>query len=256
MIGAGLTAAFPWLLALPIAQRRMAAEANKILAPSSVEFGAIRLSWFKPTEISNIVLHDAQGDRLLAAPRATFGWNLWQVLVSRPKAADLTIQHGDLDIERFADGTVNLYETLRPVISEHPPVRLNIRVENGRLRFRDPLFTDPVVADSALFDLNLGRNLEPIIWDMRMAQTQAKGEPTKLDIQGSYSRADVDSSGRHDLTLSLTGSHWPWTLANSRIQARSQSATFFRRIRPTSIHCTPNWIYRGETTRGQSIGSR
>ncbi|HEX3450640.1 MAG TPA: hypothetical protein VHS97_20465, partial [Isosphaeraceae bacterium] len=220
MMGAGLTAALPWLLALPSVQRRLAAEANKILAPSSVEFGAIRLSWFRPTEISKIVLHDAHGDQLLAAPRATFGWNLWQVLVNRPKAGVLTIDKGDLDIERFADGTVNLYETLRPVISEHPPVRLLIRVENGRLRFRDPLFTDPVVADSAQVDLNLGRNSEPIFWDIRLAQTRAKGEPSKLDIEGSYSRADVDSSGRHDLTLSLKGAQWPWTLANPLIQAR------------------------------------
>ena len=68
VIGAGLTAALPWLLALSIAQRRMVAEANKILAPSSVEFGAIRLSWFKPTEISNVVLHNARGGKLIAAP--------------------------------------------------------------------------------------------------------------------------------------------------------------------------------------------
>ena len=220
MIGAGLIAALPWLLALPIAQRRMVAEANKILAPSSVEFGAIRLSWFKPTEISNVVLHNARGGKLIAAPRATFGWNLWQVLVSHPEEAHLAIDQGDVDIERFADGTVDLYETLRPVISEHPQVRLIIRVNNGRLRFRDPLFTDPVVADSAQVDLNLGRNSEPITWDIRLAQKQAKGEPAKLDISGRYSRADADASGRHDLALSLKGLEWPWTLANSLIQAR------------------------------------
>ena len=75
---AGVTAALPWMFSLPAAQRRMALEANKILAPSSVEFGAIRLSWFRPTEISNVVLHDAQGDRSWRVPRATFGWNLWQ----------------------------------------------------------------------------------------------------------------------------------------------------------------------------------
>ena len=76
---AGVTAALPWLFSLPAAQHRMALEANKILAPSSVEFGAIRLSWFRPTEISNVVLKDAQGDTLVASPRATFGWNLWEI---------------------------------------------------------------------------------------------------------------------------------------------------------------------------------
>ena len=157
LIIAGLIVALPWLLGLSVAQRRLAALANRTLAPSSVEFGALRLSWLRPTEISNVVLHDAQGDRLLGAPRATFGWNLWQILVTRPEAATLTIPQGDLDIERFADGTVDLYETLRPVISEHPPIRLKIDIENGRLRFRDPSFFEPVVADQARFRLDLGR---------------------------------------------------------------------------------------------------
>jgi len=222
LIAAGLIAALPWLLRIPAAQRRMAALANNLLAPSSVEFSAIRLSWFQPTEITNVVLHDAQGDRLLAAPRATFGWNLRQMLVNRPKEATLTIQQGDLDIERFADGTVDLYETLKPVISEHPTIRLIIDIRNGRLRFRDPVFSDPVVADRAHFLLNLGRSYEPITWDIKLAQSQATGEPGRLDLVGNYSRAEVDPSGRHDLTLALKGSRWPWSLANSMVQARGE----------------------------------
>jgi translocation and assembly module TamB len=219
-VAAGLVAALPWLLGLPAAQRRLAAMANAILAPSSVEFGTLKLSWFRPTEISNVVLHDAQGDRLLTAPRATFGWNLWQTLVTRPKVATLSIRQGDLDIERFADGRVDLYETLKPVISEHPPIRLLINIENGRLRYRDPLFSDPVVADEAHFRLNLGRGYEPITWDIQLARTQAKTEPSRLSLKGNYSRADIDPAGRHDLTIAIEGSRWPWTLANSLIQAR------------------------------------
>ena len=97
---AGLIAALPWLLQTPAVQRRMAAYANKIMAPGSVEFGAIRLSWFRPTEITRFVLHDARGDRLVSTPLATFGWNLWQILVTRPETVNLVIQQGDLDIER------------------------------------------------------------------------------------------------------------------------------------------------------------
>jgi autotransporter translocation and assembly factor TamB len=57
---AGLVAALPWLLTMPAAQRRIAAAANKILAPGSVEFSEVRLSWFRPTQIANAVLRDAQ----------------------------------------------------------------------------------------------------------------------------------------------------------------------------------------------------
>ena len=218
----GLIAALPWLLKLPAAQRRLAAEANRILAPSTVEFREIRLSWFRPTEIVSAVLHDAQGDRLVVAPRATFSWSLWQILVSHPKTAILTLNGSDVDIERFADGSVDIYETLKPVILENPPVRLVIRVEDGRLRFRDPAFTDPVVADKANIVLDLGRDYEPISWNLKLAQTRANGQSGRIAIDGTYSRADVGPSGQHDLTLSFKGTRWPWTLANSLVQARGE----------------------------------
>jgi len=237
LTAAGLIAALPWVLGWPIAQRRLAAAANAIMAPSSVEFGSIRLSWFQPTLIENVVLRDAQGDPVLAAPRAVFEWNLWQILVARPSHVTLTIERGNLDIERFADGTVDLLETLKPVIEEHPRTRLVIRIVHGRLRFRDPAFPEPVVADHADVVLDLSRDSQPITWNVQLAKkgsdtvagtarrvlrTTASDpflEPSRLEIVGNYSRAAVERSGRHDLMLSLRAARWPWTLANSVIQS-------------------------------------
>ena len=190
----------------------MAAAANKVLAPGSVEFGKIRLSWFRPTEIENCELVDAQGDRVVVAARARLDWNLWQILVTHPKSATLSLDESNVDIERFPDGTVDLYETLRPVISEHPPVRLVIRIEDGKLRFRDPAFTDPVVADQANILLDLGRDSEPIAWNLQLARTKGTGGPSRIAVEGSYSRADVGPSGQHDLKLALMDhagrGHW------------------------------------------------
>ena len=219
-IGAALVAGLPWILRLPIAQRRLAAAANAILAPSSVEFGSIRLSWFKPTLIESIVLRDAQGDRVLSAPRAIFEWSLWQILVARPSDVSLTIERGDLDIDAFADGTVDLLETLKPVIEEHPRTRLVIRIEHGRLRFRDPAFPEAVVADHADVMLDLARNSEPINWKMQLAREKEAAEPSRLDIEGNFSREQAELSGGRDLTLSLKACGWPWTLANSVIESR------------------------------------
>ena len=58
LAGAGLFAALPWVLGWTVARRLLAARANAILAPSSVEFAAIRLSWFQPTEIIDLVLRE------------------------------------------------------------------------------------------------------------------------------------------------------------------------------------------------------
>jgi hypothetical protein len=217
---AGLIVSLPVLLALPIVQHRIAAVANRILAPGSVEFSSARFSWFKPIEITNLVLRDAQGDRLIVAPRTTLGWGLWQVVVTHPKELRITIERGDLDIERFADGTLDLYETLRPVISEHPRIRIIANIQNGRLRFRDPLFSEPVISEQSHFFINLGRHYEPITWDFQLAQGREQDGPRRLGIVGKYSRADIDKAGRHDLSLALKGSRWPWTLANSMIKTQ------------------------------------
>ena len=162
-----------------------------------MEFSAIRLSWFRPTEIADLVLHDAQRDRLIVSRRALFSWNLWQILVTHPNCADLGLGQGDVDIEPLPDGTVDLYETLRPVISEHPPVRIVIRIDDGRLRFRDPAFTDPVVADKATILLDLGRDSEPITWDIKLARhrqtDRSAAWPSREATAGRKSRRRVST---------------------------------------------------------------
>ena len=228
-----LIAALPWLLRLGVAQRMLAAQGNKILAPSSVGFSTIRLFWFRPTEITNLALRDPHGDPLIRAPRATFEWSLWQILWHRPKSATLTIHQGDLDIERLADGTVDLYETLRPVISEQPRVRVVIKIPDGRLRFRDPNFPEPVIAERADVDLDLGRDSGPITWKIQLQNGDPPADIRRLHIEGSYSREHVDSAGRHDVAIALAGERWPWTLANSALESSGELTGTFEGRRET-----------------------
>ena len=215
-------AALPWLLALPFAQRQLAAAANRILAPSRVRFSSLSLSWMRSTTINGLVLQGAQGERLLVSPRAVFNWSLSQILFSQPTDARLLIEHGDLDIERFADGSVDLYETLKPVISEHPKKRLVIRIPDGSLRFRDPAFSEPVIAENADMTINLGRLYEPIVWDIHLTRSTQPAPGGRLDLRGAYSRAEIDARGDHDLELSLAAKGWPWTLENSMIEGRGE----------------------------------
>jgi translocation and assembly module TamB len=216
----GLVVGLPWLLGLPPAQRLMAARANAILAPGSIEFGAIRLSWFRPTEISRFVLRDAQGESVLASPHAIFEWSLGQILFRRPQSGRLTFDRGELDIERFADGTVDLYETLRPIMEVHPRWRKLIHVANARLRFRDPALADPVLADPADIELDLGRGNDPVTWKVALIQSKRDGAAGELAIVGTQSREQVDSTGNHDVTVLLKGSHWPWAVTSAGVQSR------------------------------------
>jgi hypothetical protein len=220
LAGAGMFAALPWVLGCTFARRLLTARANAILAPSSVEVAAIRLSWLRPTEIVDVVLRDQQGDRLLVAPRAIFQWSLWQILFHRPATATLTVHQGDLDIERLADGTVDLYETLEPIIEEHPRRQLIIQVEHGSLRFRDPALPEPVVADEAEILLDLPVDPGPIEWTIALARTAGERGLGRIELKGSYDRSVPDAAARGDARISVKAARWPWALAASGIAAR------------------------------------
>jgi translocation and assembly module TamB len=200
----------------------LAKQANAILSPGSVEFGAIHVSWFRPTEISRFVLRDAQGESVLASPHAVFEWSLSQMLFSRPASGRITIERGELDIERFADGRIDLYETLRPIIEEHPKWRRIIHIQNGRLRFRDPALADPVIADGADIDLNLGRGYEPITWKIALVHNRRNGASGELAIAGNQSREQVDSRGNPDVSVLVNGSRWPWSVAAAGVRSRGE----------------------------------
>ena len=217
--GAAFVVTLPWVLALPFAQRHLRNAANRILAPSRLEFASIALSWNRSTSISGLVLHDARGDQLVVSPHAVFNWSLSQILFAQPTDARLVIENGDLDIERFADGKVDLYETLEPVIKEHPDKRLVIRIPTGSLRFRDPAFSEPVIAERADITIDLGMLDEPIRWDIHLKRTD---QSRRLDLVGVFSRADIDSSGAHDLELALKAIRWPWSLTSPVIEARGE----------------------------------
>src|SRR5262249_36167749 len=220
LIGAGLFAALPWILSRTFARRLLAARADAILAPGSVEFAAIHVDWFRPTEIVDVVLRDGQGDRLVVAPRAVFDWNLWQILFARPRSATLRVFQGDLQIERMADGTVDLYQTLRPIIHEHPERRLLITVERGRLRFRDPAFPELLVADAADIVLDLPVDPQPIEWTISLVRNGVAAEPGRLEWKGSYPRSALGAPGRGDARISLRAARWPWALAALGVEAR------------------------------------
>ena len=154
-----------------------------------MQFRSISFPGHSDSAITGVVLLDAQGDRLLVSPRAVFDWSLSQILFARPQGANLSIERGDLDIERFADGTVDLHETLKPVIDEYPKTGLVIRIRGGSLRFRDPTFSEPVVADKCDLTIDLSVSSQPINWDIHLTRNDTPEGPARLDLAGEYSRA-------------------------------------------------------------------
>jgi len=220
LVVCGSVAGLPWIVRLPVVHGRLAAYANSVLAPGSVEFSPIRLSWFRPTEIPDLTLRDAEGDAVLVAPRLTFEWGLWQMLVTRPVTAHVDLDGAKLDIERRPDGTIDLHDTLKPLMPEHPKHQLLVHFENSRVRLRDRLLGEPFRAGDLDAKIDMGRGYEPISWKIAMAPEEAVGQSGRLEIEGSYSRAHVAPSGRHDMNVTVRGAAWPFAVANQGLGVR------------------------------------
>ena len=212
--------ALPWIVTLGPVQRQLAVQANRLMAPGSVRFDRLRVSWSRPTEIDGLVLRDAQGDDIVAAPKAHFAWNLWEILVTRPATGTLTLDRADVSIERFADGRIDLLETLRPIISDRPKRTVLIRVVEGTLRFRVEGLSEPILADSANIELDLNAFPGPVAWRMKLARTVGRTDPGHVQVEGSMSRQKAENGLPVELTLAIKGDRWPWAYARPGIDAR------------------------------------
>jgi hypothetical protein len=240
----GAVAGLPWIVAVAPGHRVLAAYANWVLAPGSIEFGAIETSWFSPAFVHNVTLRDSEGDAVLVAPTLEFSWTLWQILAHRPGSARVELTGAKLDIERRDDGTIDLQETLRPIVPEHPKVRMLIHLEKSHLRLRDSRLGEPVLADDLTVDLDMTRNDEPIAWKISMTTDDQKTHPGRLDLEGTQSRTSIDHAGRHDFRLALKGSNWPFAVA------RVGSEIKFRGIFDGTIEAhrqSDSWRAKSET---------
>jgi len=209
---AGLLAllpALPWIIEVPAMQRLLASLASRVLAPGAVRFEHLSVFWNRPTEIDGLVLRDAQGDDIVVSPHGHFSWSLRQIVLTRPASATLTLDHAAVDIERSASGSVDLLETLKPILKAEPQLTLLVRVVDGRLRFRNKGLEEPFLADTANIELDLNAYPQPIAWRMKLERAGKNSEPGCVQIQGRMSRGKESDGLPEDLELVIKGNHWP-----------------------------------------------
>ena len=209
----------PALLSTPSATRRILARANRALAPARLEARAIRLSWFGPTRIEGLVLRDAEGDAVVSARHAVWDRSLGRILFDRPRYGTLRVDAATFDVERKPDGTVDLYQAIRPILGLDPRSDLRIVGRGIDLRLRAPELTRPIVAPRSAFDLHIPPRPTPVGWSVRLAGHQS---PERLDLSGTIDRSDTPP----DLAIRADGS-WP-------IAARVSGREFVGRFAPAA----------------------
>jgi translocation and assembly module TamB len=216
----GLILALPWIVELPWIQRTLAGAASRMLAPSALAFRHIRVSWSRPIEIEDLVLRDAQGEEIIVSSTAHLSWNLRETLVNRPDPLTLTLDHANVDIERLADGTIDLLDTLKPILKDEPDRTILVRIVDGKLRLRAAGLNEPFHADKADIDLDLNAFPRPNAWRMTLQRNRQNAPPGTVHIQGSLGRKKAGGAGPEDLELSISGDHWPWVFTRDDVQAK------------------------------------
>jgi hypothetical protein len=207
-----LIGGLPQWLSTPRARRWLLAKANAALAPGRLEVGSFRFSWFGPTRMTRIVLLDPQGDRVVEAPSATWDRDLRKILFDRPRYGTLRLDRAVLDVERGRDGSVDLYEALRPILREDPDEDLTIRVVQGSLRFRDHMrdLLRPVKAERADLVLHLAPRPKALTWRLDLRNSgNDPNDAEELTVIGRLDRFGPGGPGQKDLAIRITGNRWP-----------------------------------------------
>ncbi|MDR3634606.1 MAG: hypothetical protein P4L84_12445 [Isosphaeraceae bacterium] len=195
---------------------------NQTLAPGRLDARSFHFSWFGPTRIEAVALADREGRRVIDAARIRSDRTLWQLLFERPRFGTLVLERSTLDVERTADGTINLYEVIKPLLAPNPALDLTIVVERGRLRFRSEGMPEPVLADQADVTLHLAAAPRPLTWRVELAQGADPGRGGTLAIEGLYDRWRKTATVPSDVQVRIKASAWPWTLAAADVSGRGR----------------------------------
>ena len=216
LAAAVLTAlALPWALSSRSGREWLLGRAGRAMAPGGFGLDSIAFSWFGPTRMTGFVLRDARGDRVVAATRATWDRNLGQILFLRPKLGTLRLEHPAIDVERASDGTIDLVETLRPVLGLDPNTSLVIEIRDGTLRVRGAGFEQPVVAEHAEIRVAIAARPKRVTWSAHLANGDLASPRNSLDVTGNLERATTPGN----LALRVTGRSWPLAIGGSRLSA-------------------------------------
>ncbi len=207
LIVAALTA-LPWALSTERAHGWLLSRADGVLAPAKLEVNSFRFSWFGPTRMTGFTIRDAQGEPALHAPVATWDRDLWHILTDRPRFGRLVLKDAALDVDRAEDGSVDLYEAIRPILGKNPRTALTVEVPSGTLRFRSPELAEPVAAERVVAELKIQPSPGPLTWQLDLAESPDANDAA-LQLSGRYNRWSPESDGSHDLRARIRGDGWP-----------------------------------------------
>jgi translocation and assembly module TamB len=225
-----LVATLPWLLGTAPGRSSIVGLINSQIAPGSIRLGGLGLSWNRPVSLEGVTLLDPRGKTVLAAERVTLDRGLLGLLGSRPDYGTITIEGAIVDLERRADGSIDLLEALASVLKSEaqaqPPsiiapapgpaqtplassLALTVVLKRGSLKLASPELVEPFASGTLEGSLTIapGKPIE---------LSASLGDPGRsLQV---HSTIDPGASG--NVSLSLVGKDWPVHVRQAGVDAK------------------------------------
>lgn len=242
ILAVAVLAAIPWVLSATAGRDWLISRVNVALAPGSFSAESFSVSWFGPTRIAGLILLDERGDHVLEAPYALWDRSLVQFLFDRPRLGTLRLDEAKLDIQRDEEGLVDLYQTLRPVLSNDPRTRLRVIVKEGHLRFRTAELASPLIDDDLTMEITIAPKVS---WRLEMTKPTrvVGGTAASLVIGGSFDRLQSLAGKLADLGVSIQGKQWPVALDSLELAGSGVFEGEIEARREAS-----HWATRGDAT--------
>lgn len=218
LLGLG-AALLPWALETSPARRMILAAVDDFLAPGKLRVDRFHFSYFGPTRMENFVIVDPGGGEPLRAKEAILDRTLVDLLLMPSGAArgarlpvGLKLSEAQVDLQRTADGNVNLADALQALLEGDPAkkvVDLSVDLPGwAGVRVRDEALPEPFEARMLSGSLHVPDHGGAATWDFRLRSSDQEDAP-KLDLRGKFCRLDRGDEHDGDLDLEVQVDRWP-----------------------------------------------
>ncbi|WP_169977115.1 AsmA family protein [Tautonia rosea] len=203
-------------------RRAIVAQVNVMYAPTVIELEGVSVSWSNPVRLRGVVLRDGNGKAVVTSPTATLDRSLWQLATMQPDFGTLTLHGAAVDIERRADGSIDLAEALEPILAggddddetlgddEGPSTRFTLAIDAGTLKLTSPELAAPVTADR--LDMTLVCLPAPLSWEIALTNPDARS----LAVSGHYDARNPEAA---EAVVAIAGSRWPLAVEQAGVVA-------------------------------------
>ena len=236
LLAIGLVAGLPRLLGTAPARSWLVGRINSRLAPGSVELEGLGLSWTGPIELSGVGLRDPKGKLVLAARRVGLGRGVLGLLASRPDYGTITIEGATVDVERRADGSIDVLDALASAFRADPSpqaggapvpvpgpsptpalskVAASVVLKGGTLRVASPELVEPIAAGSLDGSVTISPG-KPIELAITLGD-----EGRSLEIRSTIDQ-DPSSDPPGDRALTVVGKGWPIHVRRAGVEAKGR----------------------------------